>query len=731
MLEEEDFRASATSPSAQRLQKKKKRSRSVKKMKRRQELDEDGFVHSLSRLCLLSLADNMKAVWVKDYEENYLDRYHFTYIMGPIDSLPGGLVEELTALLCSRKQLSRGAALHLLVVPQLRGLSLAACPGLVTPRVCSIIAARCQIIYLISLLLSTCLDLSGAQQASPQAQGDMLRSMPSLRSLSLAGTPCDRGVIRTIARHCRALRHLDVSHCHLLSPADILPLGGGSSLDGAARCTDSLAGRDASTRHRGDSLSSAVTRCRHSSPSSSSCSSCCSSSSFCALPLRSLLATDIGLGEEEGEPAATAAYLLLSLPLLESVALEGLDWALGAIHRREFDPAEGLTRREGVPRLEEVWRERQKKHWTDRKGNEEAGAEGSREEREEESWEVHTGPRARTEMKVRLLAETRSRSSLRKKRWARGASGSRMLRGAMVVGPGDDSLTLRLREIQAMSPASLEVAFRLCPHIQSLAVAVDSAEGTGGRRDHGWTLAAGLGNWSGQLRSLTLRHTGPLGDLLTPLREMGFTLVSLTLEGVRTSPHCPLLEVLQACPRLKALVVSAQPPTSPPYEDEEEEEEEELGGARDLLRLPHLCSLMLSFDYEHQTKPAMSWRALQRVLLSLLWGSPLLERLSLTALPCHLNTVLRHIISSQTWSLHCHQHLQPGAVAASTPPSTPLGRVTHLGLARSDVTMATVMRLVEGCRTMKSVDLSCCWGVSHQDVLNSLLKCPRVTFDWL
>ena len=144
-----------------------------------------------------------------------------------------------------------------------------------------------------------------------------------------------------------------------------------------------------------------------------------------------------------------------------------------------------------------------------------------------------------------------------------------------------------------MSPASLEVAFRLCPHIQSLAVTVDSAEGTGGRRDHGWTWAAGLGNWSGQLRSLTLRHTGPLGDLLTPLREMGSTLVSLTLEGVRTSPHCPLLEVLQACPRLKALVVSAQPPTSPPYEDEEEEEE--LGGARDLLSLPHLCSLTLRY----------------------------------------------------------------------------------------------------------------------------------------
>lgn len=49
--------------------------------------DEDGSILSLTRLCLLSLADNMKEVWVKDYAENYLDRYSFRHIMGPFNLL--------------------------------------------------------------------------------------------------------------------------------------------------------------------------------------------------------------------------------------------------------------------------------------------------------------------------------------------------------------------------------------------------------------------------------------------------------------------------------------------------------------------------------------------------------------------------------------------------------------------------------------------------------------------
>ncbi|CAL8248711.1 unnamed protein product [Merluccius merluccius] len=711
MLGDEDFQAFATLPSAKQGQKRNK----FRDVKKRQELDKDGLVLPLSRLCLLSLADNMKTVWVKDYEENYLDRYHFMHIMGPFNILPGGLVKELTNVLCSRKQLSR-AALHLLVVPQLRGLSLATCPGLVTPRICSIIAARCQ--YLSDL------DLSGAQQASSQAQKDMLSSLPALRSLSLAGTPCDQGVIQTIVHCCPALCYLDVSRCHFLSPAALMPLGSGASFDCVARCTDSSAGSDAATCPPSASASSTVTdRCHSSSPSSSS---------TCALPLRCLLATDIGFGAEEGEPAAVAAYLLLSLPFLEEVALEGLDWAFGAIHRREFDPTEEFTRREGVPRLEEVWRERWRKQRIDRRENEEAGTasnQGEGEE-EEERWEVHG-----TESPDGNEGEDSSRDEeqdlLAVQKGGRGGIAEKdMVRGATVAGPGGDRLILRLREIQALSSASLEVVGWLCPHIQSICVNVDSVQDAGRGRSQGSLLATGLGTWSGQLRRLTLHHTGPLRDLLPSLQEIGSALVSLTLEGVKTSPHSPLLEALQACPRLRELLISAQPPTTPAYEDEVEE----LVGARDLLSLPHLYSLTLNFDYEHQRKPVMSWRALERVLLSLLWGSPLLETVSLTALPCHLNPVLS-IISTQTWKLghhhHPHQHL-PGAGASSPLPSAPLGRVTHLGLARSDVTMATVSRLVEGCRHMRFMDLSCCWEISridHQDALMSP-QMSAVRFVW-
>lgn len=49
--------------------------------------NEDGSVPSLTQLCLLSLADNMKEVWVKDYADKYLDQYSFRYIMGPFNLL--------------------------------------------------------------------------------------------------------------------------------------------------------------------------------------------------------------------------------------------------------------------------------------------------------------------------------------------------------------------------------------------------------------------------------------------------------------------------------------------------------------------------------------------------------------------------------------------------------------------------------------------------------------------
>ena len=50
-------------------------------------MDEDGSVLSLEQLCMLSLADNMKDVWVKDYAEKYMDKYCFRHIMGPFNLL--------------------------------------------------------------------------------------------------------------------------------------------------------------------------------------------------------------------------------------------------------------------------------------------------------------------------------------------------------------------------------------------------------------------------------------------------------------------------------------------------------------------------------------------------------------------------------------------------------------------------------------------------------------------
>lgn len=49
--------------------------------------DDDGSVVPLTRLCLLSLAENMKNIWTKDYADNYMDHYSFRYIMGPFNCL--------------------------------------------------------------------------------------------------------------------------------------------------------------------------------------------------------------------------------------------------------------------------------------------------------------------------------------------------------------------------------------------------------------------------------------------------------------------------------------------------------------------------------------------------------------------------------------------------------------------------------------------------------------------
>lgn len=143
-----------------------------KKKRRKNEWTEDVDKPStLIGLCLQSLAENMKEMWVKDYAQKYMDQYFFRYVIGPFSSLreyckdlyidmceslskylsylcvslsAGDLLEELLCILSSRNLLTR-AALHLLLLPQLSCLSLASACSLVNANLCSLIQIRCQV----------------------------------------------------------------------------------------------------------------------------------------------------------------------------------------------------------------------------------------------------------------------------------------------------------------------------------------------------------------------------------------------------------------------------------------------------------------------------------------------------------------------------------------------------------------------------------------------------------
>ncbi|XP_034004405.1 uncharacterized protein si:ch211-214j8.12 [Trematomus bernacchii] len=632
--------------------------------------DEDGSVLSLTRLCLLSLAENMKEVWVKDYADNYLDHFSFRYIMGPFNLLPGELVEDLTLLLGSRKQMSR-AALHLLLVPQLRGLSLEKCPGLVNSALCAHIAARCQALW--------SLDLSAAQQLSSKVLSETLGCLPALRSLSLAGTPCDRCVIRTIAQRCRFLRHLDISRCHLLSPSALIPLGGWASFSPSS-CPSRSPG------------------CPSTSPSVSSSSPMAPLS---PLPLCSLLALDIDFGEQEGDPVAAAAYLLLSLPYLERVAMEGLAQACCLIQEKQFGQTEEFTNREGVPQLWDLWRERKSKDSLRKKR--EGAAAGDEDEEERTLWEGYGSENeeetSRDEGLSRSQAEEKSREG---------------------VLSSDERLILRLKDVKGLSCDSLDSLSRACPDLCSISVNIDDGEDTRGR-SQGSLLAAGLQACSGQLQSLTVHYPGPLVELLPALQVAGSSLVSLTLEGVKTSPHTPLLDVIKACPRLRDLHISAEPPSTPQEEEEEEENQRE---ERDLPQLPHLCSLTLNFSYEHsQMKPVMSWMSLKKVLKCLLAGSPLLEKISLVSVPCPLNRVLQDVLSILDLDLNLF------AESTDSPPM-PLARLQRIDMPRTDVEMMTVKSIMQRSKRLKNVDVSYCWQISNLEMVDCNMS-SKVKVVWL
>ncbi|XP_034547440.1 LOW QUALITY PROTEIN: uncharacterized protein si:ch211-214j8.12 [Notolabrus celidotus] len=597
--------------------------------------DDDGSVLSLTRLCLLNLSDNMKDVWAKDYADNYLDQYFFRH-MGPFNLLPGELVEELTLLLCDRKQLSR-AALHLLLVPQLRALSLEKCPGLATSALCSHIAARCQGLW--------SLDLSGAQQL-PSKICQTPFAIYLLHSLSLAGTPCDECVIRTIALQCRRLRNLDISRCIFLSPAALLPL---------ASCP-----------------------AHFSSPS----------------PLLSS-ALDIAFGEEEGDPVAAAAFLSSHCPACREWPWRVFAQACCLIQKQEFYQTYEFTDREGVPRLDELWRQRLDKD----RGNKKREGERDEDEKVEILWEG---------------SSSESEEDLNNDEGP-GCSQSRA-EEKRVLSQSGDNLILRLKDIRGLSCNYLGSVSQLCPNIHSISVNMDDDEDARGR-SQGSLLAASLQTWSGQLRSLMLKYQGPLLDLLPALQVSGSSLSCLTLEGVKTSPHTPLLDIIRACPRLRDLIVSAEPSSMPQEEEEEEEGRRRrrrptTRGKNRTIKIFHGCPTFTPFFYEHsQMKPVMSWMSLKKVLKCLLSGSPLLETLSLVSIPCPLNSVLQDVLRMVDMDLLL-------CVDSTDLPPIPLGRLQHIDLQRTDVKIATVESLMLQSKRLKCINVSYCWQISRLECLN-------------
>ncbi|KAJ8262943.1 hypothetical protein COCON_G00154000 [Conger conger] len=548
---------------------------------------------SLARLCLWSLAENMKTVWTKDYTQNYMDQYCFRYIIGPFNILPGDLVEELLSLLSSRHLLTRGA-LHLLLLPQLRRLTLACCSGLVTSSLCQLVGLRCP-----SLL---CLDLSGAQQLCSPVLCELIRALPSLRSLSLAGTPCDGPVVVAMAGGCPALQHLDVSRCHRLAPADLLPLA-------------------------------------HRPPGG-----------YTGLGLRSLLALDVGFGEEEGDRAWVAAFLLLALPLLTRAALEDLGEACRLIAGRDFDFPGARFRRGAQPQ-----------------GGESDEEDDGEEEAEEEGGEGASGRNV-----------------------GRNTPLSEGQRGAGKGDPEKQAITLSLQEAQGVSCGALTELGRVCPNLRSLALTGEEGPGRHGAR--------AMAQWAGQLHSLSLQLAGDLREGLPVIQPVGASLSSLTLEGVRMDGNASFLQLIRACPKLKTLHIHTEPPGNAEEQEEEEEAEEDVEAhLRDVPRLPLLHSLKLNFLLDQrQERPVMSWRALKWALVALLGGSPLLEKVSLSALPCPLDDVFRLV------------RCRPPAPSAPTP----LQCLRDLSMTRCDVSEATVMTLVTSINSLSFLDLSGCWPLS-------------------
>lgn len=115
---------------------------------------------------------------------------------------------------------------------------------------------------------------------------------------------------------------------------------------------------------------------------------------------------------------------------------------------------------------------------------------------------------------------------------------------------------------------------------------------------------------------------------------------------------------------------------------------------------------------ERQMKPALCWRSLKGVLWALLRGASLLRKLSLIAVPCRLDPVFRLVLN--------HPAKPLGAID-----SPPLHCLRSVSLNRSDITMETVVHIVNTCRRLSHLDLSGCWAMTLNNITKLQCKTKR------
>ncbi|XP_054059657.1 uncharacterized protein LOC128910458 isoform X1 [Rissa tridactyla] len=300
---------------------------------RRSQMPRRKEVPVLGSLCLQSLARHMQSIWVKDYSENYLDEYQFRFVMGPFNDLgetwgpgtrsvrakrrmgercrdcladpcnggpptAGSLVQDLIRLLGESRRLTR-AALHLLLLPHLRELSLQPCPSLASNAIGQLVTLRCKNL--------SSLDLHGCSRLSVDVLVDLVEGLPQLSRLGLAETQANVQVLSAVGSCCRRLQELDVSHCKKVSPRALRYL----AYDPLAR-------------------------------------------SLCCPMLRILLARGLEPSGDSGMVAALA-FLLLALPRLEFLAHSAVPDALHLLHGWQLHSTGDA---EGFPSLEELARGR-------------------------------------------------------------------------------------------------------------------------------------------------------------------------------------------------------------------------------------------------------------------------------------------------------------------------------------------------------------------------------------